>query len=268
MADSRRWLGVSVWGYRRLLRAYPKSFRSEYGPEMAGVFHDMAAEALRHGGNYALVCLWFCTVLDLGRTAMVQHCLETERRVARLWEFLGPARYRYLFAASMCMAALATPADLMSMLIVGTPLFGVLACVAVSAGLPVSARLPLVLTAAAGVASLVIVTWTPLGTVCVPWIGVLYGVCIFAMLGSRRLPRSAQVAGILVSLLIAAAVMSLRLWMQNNFARHGDFASGDTLEVTLLLLALGLVVPAFVASSSILLAVMVTRTVRRRLPTA
>ncbi len=164
MADSRRWLGVSVWGYRRLLRAYPKSFRLQYGPEMAGVFHDMAAEALEHGGNFALVCLWFHTVLDLGRTVMAQHCLETERRVARLWEFLGPARYVFLFAAAMLMAALVTPPDPMSMFLVGLPLFGTLVFVALSAGLPVSARLPLVLTAAAAaVASLVMFSGLGLG---------------------------------------------------------------------------------------------------------
>jgi putative ABC transport system permease protein len=47
--------------YRALLHLYPKSFRGEYGGEMAAVF----AQRLRDASGFAVVALWIETILDV-----------------------------------------------------------------------------------------------------------------------------------------------------------------------------------------------------------
>lgn len=66
----RRLVALSVRAYRALLLAYPPSFRSEFGDEMARAFRDSCREALTRRGPPALVPLWLHTLSDLmGSTA-------------------------------------------------------------------------------------------------------------------------------------------------------------------------------------------------------
>ncbi len=65
-------LAVSERFYRALLVAYPKEFRSEYGPQMAQAFRDLCREELGRGGAAGLIELWVRTILDLAATALAQ----------------------------------------------------------------------------------------------------------------------------------------------------------------------------------------------------
>jgi hypothetical protein len=56
--------------YSALLKAYPKQFRREYGPQMEQLFRDLYRE--RRGGRSGLVKLWITALSDLVPTAMVQ----------------------------------------------------------------------------------------------------------------------------------------------------------------------------------------------------
>ncbi len=63
---------VSERVYRVLLAAYPREFRREYGAQMRQVFGDLCREELRKEKKLGLVRLWIRTVLDLGRSALLQ----------------------------------------------------------------------------------------------------------------------------------------------------------------------------------------------------
>src|SRR5215212_8519314 len=67
-----RILSVSERVYEALLLAYPKGFRSEYGPQMAQAFRDLCREELGRSGRAGLVELWVRTVLDLAVTALAE----------------------------------------------------------------------------------------------------------------------------------------------------------------------------------------------------
>jgi hypothetical protein len=58
--------------YKALLMAYPKEFRSEYGPQMAQAFRDLCREELGRGGTAGLARLWVHTLLDLVATALAE----------------------------------------------------------------------------------------------------------------------------------------------------------------------------------------------------
>jgi hypothetical protein len=60
----------SVRLYSALLKAYPKQFRREYGPQMEQLFRDLYRE--RRGSRSGLVQLWITALSDLVPTAMVQ----------------------------------------------------------------------------------------------------------------------------------------------------------------------------------------------------
>jgi predicted permease len=61
---------VSMWAYRVLLRAYPASFRAEYGEEMAAVFRDRLHDA---GGPFGRLLLWPGAVGETLMTALAIH---------------------------------------------------------------------------------------------------------------------------------------------------------------------------------------------------
>ena len=65
MADFPRFVEVSVRVYEWLIRAYPPSFRSEYGDEMPQVFRELATDALRQRGAIGLTTTWFRVLGDL-----------------------------------------------------------------------------------------------------------------------------------------------------------------------------------------------------------
>jgi hypothetical protein len=55
------------------LLAYPISFRGEYGPEMVQLFRDGLREVRTAPDAFGNWRLWFRTLLDLARTAPVEH---------------------------------------------------------------------------------------------------------------------------------------------------------------------------------------------------
>ncbi len=69
---------VSERVYRALLVAYPREFRREYGSQMRQVFRDLCREEVRNGQKRSLLRLWILTVLDLGRSALVQRMGELD----------------------------------------------------------------------------------------------------------------------------------------------------------------------------------------------
>jgi len=56
-------LRLSAWAYAHLLRAYPASFRAEFGDEMALLFSDCCRDEWRSAGPAGVICL-------LGRAAL------------------------------------------------------------------------------------------------------------------------------------------------------------------------------------------------------
>jgi hypothetical protein len=62
--------------YRMLLAAYPASFRREYGPHMAQVFHDCCREAQARRGASGIFRLWLPTLGDLTVTALAERLVE------------------------------------------------------------------------------------------------------------------------------------------------------------------------------------------------
>jgi len=56
-------LRLSAWAYAHLLRAYPASFRAEFGGEMALLFSDCCRDEWRSAGPAGVICL-------LGRAAL------------------------------------------------------------------------------------------------------------------------------------------------------------------------------------------------------
>jgi hypothetical protein len=58
--------------YGVLLKAYPRDFRREFGPQMEQAFADLYREARERGGRSGIALLWTMTVSDLARTAVAQ----------------------------------------------------------------------------------------------------------------------------------------------------------------------------------------------------
>ena len=57
-------LRLSVWVYAQLLRAYPASFRAEFGGEMALLFSDCCRDEWRSAGPAGVFCLLARAALD------------------------------------------------------------------------------------------------------------------------------------------------------------------------------------------------------------
>lgn len=123
MLEARRFPEVSVRIFRLLLRTYPASFRREYGDEMTSVFRDMAEAAWRRRGTAGLLWLTWPIVSDFLGNVPRQHIEETRRRVVMWQQFLGPAHFIVALAVALFIAALVTPADPASQILVGIPLF-------------------------------------------------------------------------------------------------------------------------------------------------
>lgn len=69
--EPNRVRSISERVYEALLVAYPKEFRSKYGPQMAQVFRDLCREE-RRGKAFRIAELWVRTLLDLATTAFVE----------------------------------------------------------------------------------------------------------------------------------------------------------------------------------------------------
>lgn len=62
----------SIRLYRRLLVAYPRKFREEYGEEMARYFGELCEDSLRQGGLLALAAVWLRALWDLARSSRAE----------------------------------------------------------------------------------------------------------------------------------------------------------------------------------------------------
>jgi hypothetical protein len=80
MADSPRSIERSVRLYRALLRAYPASFRQEYGDEMTLVFRELAVDAWRRRGRIGLWLIWLRVLGDLLRSSPREHVAQWTRQ--------------------------------------------------------------------------------------------------------------------------------------------------------------------------------------------
>src|SRR5215210_7912925 len=56
----------------RVLLAYPREFRREYGPRMEQAFGDLYRDAYERGGRRGIAMLWALTITDIARTAVAQ----------------------------------------------------------------------------------------------------------------------------------------------------------------------------------------------------
>jgi hypothetical protein len=65
-------LSASAGLYELLLFAYPRQFRSKYGPEMASVFAQNCRQAYESSGYSAVFALWFETLHDLVCSALAE----------------------------------------------------------------------------------------------------------------------------------------------------------------------------------------------------
>lgn len=79
---THRSLALSQQLYRRLLAAYPRAHREEYGDAMAQLFRDQCRDAWAAGRGWGLAALWLRILPDLVKTS----CLER-------WASLHPGKY-------------------------------------------------------------------------------------------------------------------------------------------------------------------------------
>ena len=81
MPGARRTIALSVRVYEALIKAYPASFRREYGNEMTLVFGEHMTDTLQRRGATGLVMAWFRVLGDLSRTVPAEHFHEMYGRI-------------------------------------------------------------------------------------------------------------------------------------------------------------------------------------------
>jgi len=123
MSQSPQCPEILVRIYQILIQMYPTSFRREYGTEMAEVFRGLAQEAWQERGVIGLVLLWLRLLPDFLSSTTKQHFRETRRRITMVKVIFDPAYSVLVLAMVLFVAALVTPADPVSMLLVGLPLY-------------------------------------------------------------------------------------------------------------------------------------------------
>src|SRR5437667_5448566 len=93
MADSsKRIISVSEHLYQQLLRAYPASFRHQYGAQMTQVFLDCCRVAYQQSGTRGVLHLWIPTLGDLVSNAIAEHVSMLIPRLRRLKALLHAPR--------------------------------------------------------------------------------------------------------------------------------------------------------------------------------
>jgi len=66
--------------FQRLLAAYPKEHRREYGPAMAQLFRDQCRDAWRDGRTWGLTVLWLRVLPDLIKTSALERVSALKER--------------------------------------------------------------------------------------------------------------------------------------------------------------------------------------------
>ena len=85
--------------FQRLLAAYPREHRREYGPAMAQLFRDQCRDAWGDGRGWGLTGLWLRVLPDLAKTSVLEHISSLKERrtmLERLAMLLRP-RFAPLF---------------------------------------------------------------------------------------------------------------------------------------------------------------------------
>jgi uncharacterized protein involved in exopolysaccharide biosynthesis len=70
---SNRALAISQKIYGRLLSAYPKAHRKEYGPAMAQLFRDQCRDSWDESRGWGMAKLWLHVLPDLINTSIIEH---------------------------------------------------------------------------------------------------------------------------------------------------------------------------------------------------
>ncbi len=81
--DSRA-IALSGRLFGRLLAAYPKEHRREYGPAMAQLFRDQCRDAWGDGRGWGLTWLWLRVLPDLVKTSVLEHLSTLKERKTML----------------------------------------------------------------------------------------------------------------------------------------------------------------------------------------
>jgi hypothetical protein len=68
--------------YQFLLGLYPSEHRRAYGPAMAQLFGDQCRSAHHQNGWRGLLALWMRTLVDLGKSALVEHFASPQAQTA------------------------------------------------------------------------------------------------------------------------------------------------------------------------------------------
>jgi hypothetical protein len=154
-----------------------------------------------------LAALWPRIVADLACTAPAQHVEQWHGRILLWWQSLGARRFVAALAMSLLVAALLTPVDPLSMLIVGLPLYGIYLCAHLTAASAPRVRAGAMLGATLNVAL---------------WIGLAAGAsCLARQVGSLHL----VLAGFAVfplcttAAIVGCAALAARRWGR---ASHGS----------------------------------------------
>ena len=93
--------------FQRLLAAYPREHRREYGPAMAQLFRDQCRDAWRDRRGWGLTVLWLRVLPDLVKSSVLEHLStfnERKTMLVRLGIILRPRSapwlvYMAVFAA-------------------------------------------------------------------------------------------------------------------------------------------------------------------------
>ena len=80
--------------FQRLLAAYPKSHREEYGPAMAQLFRDQCRDAWREAGGRGLSTLWLRVLPDLVKTSVLEHLSTLNGRKSMFQKMIMGLRLR------------------------------------------------------------------------------------------------------------------------------------------------------------------------------
>ena len=66
-------VAVSAKLFHRMLAAYPREHRHQYGPPMAQLFRDQCRDAWGRSRRWGLVALWLRVLPDLVKTSVLEH---------------------------------------------------------------------------------------------------------------------------------------------------------------------------------------------------
>jgi hypothetical protein len=81
---TNRWIEISQYLYRQLLRLYPQAYRTTYESEMFHVFTDQCRDAYQHRGGLGMLSLWLRTLTDVGKTVVIEHISHPNAKVGLL----------------------------------------------------------------------------------------------------------------------------------------------------------------------------------------